>query len=126
MKNEKKKRWQVKAFFLLLVAFSANANYVLMEGSSVLMGSCPSPVNVCETAKTVNSVAFTWEVTTCSTTTRIWYVRADDGSASQAIETTGNSVSFANLSPGTYCFYFQNVCDSGASATIVIDDLMMG
>ncbi len=87
---------------------------------------CPSPV-VTKTFQSSTAIAFSWGNVSGAVGYRVWYVRKGDNFTSQEINTGATSVSFTNLSAGTYQFYFVTDCGGGEMSQIIImDDLIMG
>lgn len=86
--------------------------------------TCPAPeVSIAEQAAA--SVTFTWNAVSGATQYRIWYVRREDNYTSSVITTGGTSVTFSNLPPGTYDFYFQTSCGGEGNSAIITQDIIM-
>ena len=103
-------------FFTMLVPYQSGfskSNYI-----------CPAPeATISDRAS--NSISFSWDVITGATVYKVWYSRAEDRYISSEITTSGNSISFSTLTPGTYTFYFVTVCTGGTSTNYVIEGILM-
>jgi hypothetical protein len=110
-------------FFLFSLLAHAATGFVAQPANEDC--ECPAPV-VTKTSQTLTSVAFSWGNVSGATAYRIWYVRKGDNFTSQEINTGATSVSFSNLSAGTYQFYFAVNCGEEVSQIIITDDLIMG
>ncbi len=114
------------AALLLFFSLLANASTGLLLQPANDDCGCPA-LDVTKTSQTSTSVAFSWENKTGAIGYRVWYVRKGDNFTSQEINTGSTSVSFSNLSAGTYQFYFVTDCGGGEMSQIIItDDLIMG
>lgn len=86
--------------------------------------TCPTP-EVSITEQAASSVTFSWNAVSGATQYRIWYVRREDNYTSSVITTGGTSVTFSNLTSGTYDFHFQTSCGGDGNSAIIIAEIMM-
>lgn len=86
--------------------------------------SCPAP-SVSVTDYSSGSVTFTWPAMDGVTGYEVYYVRQEDNYVSSPVVVGGNTISFSNLPPGTYDFYFRTLCGGGTSSYVIEDDLIM-
>lgn len=108
------------AGLFLLIAFASG--FRATSGGDSL--SC-TPPSVSVTDYSSGSVTFTWPAMDGVTGYEVYYVRQEDNYVSSPVVVGGNTISFSNLPPGTYDFYFRTICGGGTSSYIVEEDLMM-
>ncbi|MCB0544124.1 MAG: fibronectin type III domain-containing protein [Saprospiraceae bacterium] len=123
MKNAIKKGWHgiLPMLFFLSPLFLHPPGYSAALPLQVL--TCPPP-DVVVTDKTSDSVTFSWS-TFSGATYKAWYYRSEDSFTSSEVTTGSSSITFSDLPPGTYDFYFATVCGEEVSSYIVVDDLIM-
>lgn len=109
---------------LVILAFFAITGFHLPSGKEAAC-NCPS-LNVSRTVLSASSVSFSWVAPEEATGYKIWYIRREDGFASQDFTTAQPSVQFFDLPPGTYVFFFVTQCGEERSETLITEDLLMG
>ncbi len=104
-------------FILFLPIAFATANVPVADDT------CPEP-DVSVSSQTTGAISFTWDAVTNAVGYNVKYVR--DGSySSEVFNTTSTSISFTNLTAGTYDFYFQTDCGGSTSGWIITDDIII-
>lgn len=94
------------------------------EPAGAADSGCPPP-SVSVTDYSSGSVTFTWPPVDGVTGYEAYYVRQEDNYVSSPVTTGSNMVSFFNLPPGTYHFYFRTICGGETSNYVVEEDLVM-
>lgn len=125
MKNVNRRSWRaiIKASFLFM--FLTQVAFIFPN--SIAFGELDNiSSEIVVTTQTVDSVSFSWDEDVTINTSRIWFVKTENGYTSAEISTCNNSICFSNLPSGTYSFHFIRIYDSGEIEAIVIDDLIMG
>ncbi len=86
--------------------------------------SCDEPTNVTKTNETATTISFSWDAMTNATGYVVKWVRQRDSATSGDIDVSSTSYTFANMTAGTYEFYFKAKCGfTTSTAFIVIDDV---
>ncbi len=110
-----------KSFFVLL--FFLPFSLGISSNMETTVSTCPEVTNVQRTGQTTSSISYSWNAASGATGYKVWFEKAD-GTVGGTTTVQGTSHTFANLTAGSYTFYFQSICPSGSSGFIGIEDIL--
>lgn len=111
-----------KHFFILSFLFCAT--FIFANGSETC-STCPTPQNVQTTSKAPGSISFDWDDCSDASYFEVWYVRQSDGYTSTVQTISNSTFTFSGLQGGDHDFYFVEICVSGSSTAIIMDEFIM-
>jgi hypothetical protein len=84
------------------------------------------PPEVSLTSQSGNSVSFGWAAVEGAVLYQAYYVKVENNYSSPQNNTGSTGITFSNLSPGTYKFFFRSVFDrSQTSDYVIIEDIVI-
>ena len=124
MHNVLKNGWHSVVIFTFVLVFVTSTGIAFATDAPVVATTCPE-LGVSITSRSGSNISFGWAPVEGVGSYQISYYCKETNQSSGVVTTGSCSITFTNLPPGTYTFYFNPVCGGGASEYYIIDDILI-